>query len=457
MGYSLAIDIGASSGRHILGKIENGKLLTYEIYRFENSLKKCGAHLVWDLESLFENVMQGLKKCASEGIFPESVAIDTWGVDYVLLDKGKKPILPAYSYRDASLSEKNIPKEVEKILGDGVLFSKTGIQTQNFNTIYQLFLRRETLSEAAHFLMMPDYLSYRLTGKIKNEYTNATTTSLLNAFSKSWDREILEKLEIPLSIFSPPSMPPCALGRFSREIERELGYSALVLLAPSHDTASAVAACPKDDNGAFISSGTWSLVGTEISSPITDKPVKALNFTNEGGIEGRFRFLKNIMGMWLFQGMKKSLGGKMSYDEMMNSAKGSAFTGIFDPNSPTLTAPADMCEAVRALLNKPDLPYADVLNSIYHSLALSYEKTIDEIERLTKKKIESITIMGGGSKDGYLNSLTKEKTRRRVFAGPTEATAAGNLLSQFMYKDKTLSLQKGREMIKDSFEIKEVM
>lgn len=455
MDHSLAIDIGASSGRHILGKIKDGKFVTREIYRFENALSNVDGHLVWDTERLFENVKEGLKRCAREGIFPKTIAIDTWGVDYVLLDKDKNPLLPAYSYRDGALYERDLPGEVEEILGGGTLFNKTGIQTQSFNTVYQLWLRRGELKDAAHFLMMPEYLSYRLTGEMKNEYTNSTTTSLLNAFSKSWDREILDKLRINPDILSPPVMPPAPLGRFSREIEKETGFSALVLLAPSHDTASAVAACPMEDNGAFISSGTWSLVGTELPNPVINNDVKASNFTNEGGIEGRFRFLKNIMGMWLFQGMKKSLG-KCSYDDMMNAAKESSFTETFDPNSPSLTAPDDMETAIRALLKKPDLPHRDVLNSIYHSLALSYKKAIDETERLTGKKITSITIIGGGSRDRYLNSLTKEITRRRVLAGPTEATALGNLLSQFMYLDKSLTLEKGREIIKNSFNTEEV-
>ncbi|MCH5187005.1 MAG: rhamnulokinase [Oscillospiraceae bacterium] len=456
MEYCLAIDIGASGGRHILGSIQSGRLETEEIYRFENGMENREGSLLWDTERLLSEVKNGLARCREIGKIPATVAIDTWGVDYVLLDEEKKTILPVYAYRDGRT--KNAVSEAEGLVGGGeALYARTGIQTQSFNTIYQLHCHRGALAKARHFLMMPEYLSYALTGVMKNEYTNATTTNLVNAEGKAWDEELLKKLGIDSGIFKELTAPPAAVGRFSPEIAGELGFDALVLLCPSHDTASAVAACPISENGIFISSGTWSLIGTEVSEPVLSDAARKANFTNEGGIDYRFRFLKNIMGMWLLQGLRRSLDKKYTYDEMMNMAMESDFTETFDPNAPELNAPEDMLTAVRGLLSKPELPVKDVLSSVYHSLAASYARAVREIEDITGKVIDSVTIMGGGSKDGYLNSLTREYTGKRVLAGPTEATAIGNLLSQFMYLDKDLTLEAGRELIKKSFNIQEVV
>lgn len=455
MRYSLAIDIGASGGRHILGCLHNGRIETEEVYRFENGIENQGGSLVWDTKRLFAEVKNGLVRCRELGKIPATVAIDTWGVDYVLLDGEKKPILPAFSYRDGRT--KNAVEQVEKLVGGGgELYAITGIQMQNFNTIYQLHCHRTALAKARHFLMMPDYLNYSLTGVIKNEYTNATTTNLVNAKAKVWDKSLLKKLDIDDSIFKNLTTPPAKVGCFTDEVCAEVGYNALVLLCPSHDTASAVAAAPIGKNGIFISSGTWSLIGTEVEEPILSDEARRANFTNEGGINYRFRFLKNIMGMWLLQGVRKSLGKKYSYDEMMHMAMESDFTKTFDPNSPKLSAPDDMAEVIRGLLNMPELPIADVLSSVYLSLAKSYADAVREIEKITGKELNTITVVGGGSRDSYLNSLTKRYTSKQVFAGPTEATAIGNLLSQFMYLDKELTLTKGRELIKNSFDIREV-
>ena len=260
--YYLAVDIGASSGRHILAWIEDGKIKTEEIYRFENGYVEKNGSLTWDVYALFENVKQGIKKCNETGKIPKTIAIDTWGVDYVLLDENKKEILPSMCYRDercnlvVSLVKEKCPD----------LYKKTGIQTQNFNTIYQLYCDRLTgkLKGAKHFLMMPEYLSFKLTGEIKNEYTNATTTNLVNAHKNTWDEELLEALGIDKEIFTPLAMPPYNLGEFTKEVQAEVGFNANVLFCPSHDTASAVLACPMDEGGVYISSGTWSLMGTEL-------------------------------------------------------------------------------------------------------------------------------------------------------------------------------------------------
>lgn len=431
MCYCLAIDIGASSGRHILGWIEDGKLKTEEIYRFENGIKEDNGNLVWDIEKLTKSVIEGIKKCSECGKIPTTVAIDTWGVDYVLLDKDLKEILPVYSYRDARTD--NMPEEVDKIIPAEVLYKKTGIQRQNYNTIYQLYHDKITgkLEKAEHLLMMPEYLSYKLTGVLKSEYTIASTTSLLNANTRDWDMDIIKELGIKETIFNSISQPGDVVGGFAKDIEKYVGFNSTVLFAPAHDTASAVAACELCGHSMFISSGTWSLIGAKNNYPVLSDEAYNANFTNEGGVHGTYRFLKNIMGMWLFQNVKKNLNNKYSYDEMMEMAKESKFSRTFDPNDQRLVAPKDMIEAIRECLSCPMLPIEDVISSVYHSLANSYKNAVEEIEFITKEKIDSINIVGGGSKDKYLNELTEIYTKKPVTTGPSEATAIGNLKTQF--------------------------
>lgn len=456
MPYCLAIDIGASSGRHLLGEFRDGKLVCQEVYRFENGMKEEGASLVWDTDSLFQNIVKGLRHCGEIGKVPETLAIDTWGVDYVLLDKNGKEILPVYAYRDSRTA--GIPDEVFKIIPQEVLYAKTGIQKQDYNSIFQLYADKKAgrLNSAKHLLMMPSYLSYKLTGVMKNEYTNATTSGLVNAETKTWDGEILEKLGIKESLLGEIALPSTVVGDLSDEIAKEVGFNCKVLLCPSHDTASAVAACPIDENSVFISSGTWSLVGTENLYPVTSARAMEANFANEGGINYRFRFLKNIMGMWLFQSIRKNVGKKYSYDEMMEMAMASSFKEMIDPTNEAFLAPENMIEAIRAYLGKPGLPLGDVLSSVYHSLAASYDKTVKEIEEISGKSVTTISIVGGGSKDQYLNSLTKKYTGKRVTVGPVEGTAAGNLISQLMCLDSSLSLEGARKIIVDTFSIKEI-
>lgn len=453
--YHLAIDIGASSGRHILAHLEDGKIITEEIYRFENYLVDLDGVKVWDIDNLVKQVKLGLIECKNIGKIPCTIAIDTWGVDYCLLDENKKEILPVVSYRDSRTETSQI--EVSKILPQSALYAKTGIQKQNFNTIYQLYCDKCSgkLSRAKHFLMIPEYLSFKLTGVIKNEYTNATTTNLVNAKTKEWDKDILDALGIDASIFKKLSLPCEVLGGFTRKTKDELGFDSTVILCPSHDTASAVAAIPTDTSSVYVSSGTWSLIGTENLTPILSNDALDMNFTNEGGIEYRFRFLKNIMGMWLFQNIRKNLDKKYTYDQMMNMAMQSKFTERIDPTDKMFLAPKNMIDAVREYLGSTELEIADVLSSVYHSLAFSYAKAIKEIEEICQKEITSIHIVGGGSKDKYLNQLTAKYTGKKVYVGLTEATALGNILSQIMYS-QNINLEQAREIIKNTFKISEV-
>ena len=455
MTYYLAIDIGASSGRHILGYIDNGRLKLEEIHRFENYITNQNGTLVWDIEHLVSEVKKGIAKCKEIGKTPCTVAIDTWGVDYVLLDESKQEILPAVSYRDSRTNRVN--NKVESIISAEELYLKTGIQKQNFNTIYQLYADKLSgrLEYAKHFLMIPAYLSYKLTGVIKNEYTNATTTGMVNAESKTWDNDIIEELGLPKHLFGTLDAPCTVIGNFTKEMQDYAGFDSTVIFAPSHDTASAVCACPIDDNSVYISSGTWSLIGVESLNPMVNEKSMAANFANEGGIDYRFRFLKNYMGMWLFQNVKKNLNNEFSYDDMMRLAMQSKRFEMIDTNSPGFLAPENMIIAIRNYLKNESIPIEVVINSVYHSLAQSYKNAIDEIEKLAGKTIDNIFIVGGGSKDTYLNELTAQYTGKKVVTGLSEATATGNLLSQIMF-DKKISLAQARELVRNSFDIKEI-
>ena len=453
--YHLAIDIGASSGRHILGRVIDGRLESEEIYRFENGMLEQDGALTWDVAHLVQEVKSGIARCAELGKIPATIAIDTWGVDYVLLDAQEREIYPVVAYRDSRTDA--AAAAVAEVLPQEALYARTGIQKQNFNTIYQLWCDKQSgkLDKAAHFLMMPDYLSYKLTGVMKNEYTNATTTNLVNADSKEWDTAILERLGIPAHLFLPLSLPTTAVGELTPSVQAEVGFNATVLLCPSHDTASAVAAIPLEEDSAYISSGTWSLIGTENACPVTSPEAMAANFTNEGGVEYRFRFLKNIMGMWLFQNIRKELNKKYSYNEMMRMAMASHYEGLIDPTDDAFMAPQSMLAAIRTYLGQPDLPLGDLLACVYRSLAVSYERSIREIEEISGKTITAIHIVGGGSKDVYLNRLTAQKTGCKVYVGLIEATATGNLLSQIMYSEQ-ISLAAAREIVKKTFQISEV-
>ncbi len=430
MSYHLAIDIGASSGRHILGEYTGGEIKLTEIYRFDNGIKNINGTLCWDIEYLKNQVIEGIKQCKEKGYTPKTVAIDTWGVDYVLLDSDCKEILPVVSYRDSRTD--GIPEKVDQIISKEELYKKTGIQRVNFNSIYQLFCDKQSgkLDKAEHLLMIPEYLTYKITGVLKNEYTAATTTALINAEKRDWDWELIDLLGFNRKLFKEISQPGCVLGGFTEEVKNYVGFDATVIFAPSHDTASAVAACTLKEHSMYISSGTWSLIGSLNNNAVLTKEAMDANFTNEGGVCGTYRFLKNIMGMWLFQSIRKNLNKEYSYDQMMHLAMESEYTKTFDPNDSRLLAPENMIEAVKECLNAPALPLGDVINSVYHSLAKSYAKVVNEIEEITGEKVDLINIVGGGSKDTYLNSLTEKYTGKPIVAGPVEATAMGNLLTQ---------------------------
>ena len=464
MKYYLAVDIGASSGRHILAHVEDGKMILEEVYRFENGASKRNGHDCWDLEHLYQSILNGMKACGEMGKAPVSMGIDTFGVDFVLLDENGEIIGDTVAYRDAR--NEGMDKIVEKTVSWEELYSRAGIQKAVFNSIYQLTALQqehpEQLAAAKRFLMIPEYFNYRLTGNDVNEYTNNTTSSLINARTKTWDWEILEKLNIPTHIFKDPAMPGTLVGTLTEEAKAFVGYDCKVMLPATHDTGSAYLAVPaRDDKAVYISSGTWSLLGVENFEPITNEAAMAENFTNEGGYQYRFRFLKNIMGLWMIQSIRRNLDKKYSFAELETMAReASDFTSIVDVNDDCFMNPVNMIDAVKEYCAKSGQPVPEtigqVMQCVYISLADCYAKSIKGLEKITGKTYTSINIVGGGSKDGYLNELTAKASGLTVYAGPTEGTALGNLMVLMMDEGEYADLAEAREAIKASFEIKEI-
>ena len=458
--YYLAIDIGASSGRHILGWIEDGKIQLEEVYRFPNGTTLKNGHQCWDHESLFENVVAGMKRCAEIGKVPSYLGIDTWGVDFLLLDENGKVIGDAVGYRDSRTE--GMDAKVYELLPEAELYARTGIQKQMFNTVYQMMALKEQapeqLAAAKTFLMMPDYLNYRLTGVAHQEYTNATTAQLVNIETGEWDLEMMDKLGYPTHLFGKLSMPGETVGKLLPEIVEKIGYDMTVIHPASHDTGSAVLAVPSNsDNAVYLSSGTWSLMGIESLTPNASAEAWAHNFTNEGGMNHRFRFLKNIMGLWIIQSIRKELGGKYSFAELCDMATALGDTPYrIDVNDQLFLAPKSMMGAIKEYCGVEDMPLDHMLCCVYHSLAECYASFIGEIAEVTGKKLEAFHIIGGGSKDDYLSELTAKLIDIPVYAGPTEATAIGNLLAQMIGTGVFSSIAEAREAVFASFDVKKI-
>ncbi|RGS72260.1 rhamnulokinase [Mitsuokella sp. AF21-1AC] len=460
----LAIDIGASSGRHILGWMDKGKMRIEEIYRFENKLVKQNGHLCWDLDHLFHEVVAGLRKCKELNRVPASVGIDTWGVDFVLLDRNGNVIGNTVAYRDGRT--KGMDEEVYKVIPEAKLYSRNGIQKQLFNSIYQLMaIKQETpqaLEKAERFLMIPEYLNYRLTGVAMNEYTNATTSQLVNAQTQDWDYELLEMLGLPTKIFGKLNMPKALVGPLSGEMAERVGFQTNVVLPATHDTGSAVMAVPTNsDDSIYLSSGTWSLMGIERLIPDCTETSRQHNFTNEGGYHHRYRYLKNIMGMWMMQNLRREFKHKYTFEELYELAHiGRYFTSTVNVNDESFLAPESMIRAVQAYCEKtgqekPETE-CELLYCIYKSLANCYAETVSEIQEVTGRVFDTIHVVGGGCQDKFLNHLLVETTGKEVYAGPVEATAIGNLMAQ-MLRDKVFKdLPAARQVVAKSFDVKRV-
>jgi len=440
MRYFLAIDLGASSGRHILGWYHDGALRTEVVHSFKNEIIHIDGTMCWDIDYLFSEIIAGLKKCDDIGKIPKTVAIDSFGVDFVLLDAQNTRVGHAVSYRDRRT------QGMEEIAFDTIpeaqMYQRTGIISHNFNTIYQLLaLQRQSvglLDRADSLLMIPEYFNFMLTGKKMSEYTNCTTTGLLNSETKCWDDTIINAFGLPRRIFGGICKPGDIVGDFSPDIAAKVGYTAKVVLCASHDTASAVVATPfdaaKKNSSLFLSSGTWSLLGAEIDT--TNTTAQKLGFSNEGGYGSTIRFLKNIMGMWMLQCIKKELGDKYDYPELDAMAQAAKIESIVDCADGRFFAPgsmmseiADACAASSQQVPQGPGEFARI---IYKSLAACYHKSIVEIETLFGKTISHLHIIGGGSQSAFLNALTAESTGKEVVAGPVEATAIGNIAVQMI-------------------------
>lgn len=460
--YYLAIDIGASSGRHMLCHMEQDRMVMEEIYRFPNGMTKKDGHLCWDTEQLFYEIKTGLKKCKETGKVPVSMGIDTWAVDFVLLDSEDKILGDCVGYRDGRT--KGMDGKVYEAVPEEELYRRTGIQKQIFNTVYQLMSVKEKqpelMEKACSMLMVPDYFHFLLTGKKTIEYTNATTTQLVSPKTKDWDYELIDRLGYPKRIFTEIKTAGSFLGEFTKETQEEVGFNCKVVLPATHDTGSAVLAVPSlSEDTMYISSGTWSLMGVERKTADCSGKSRELNFTNEGGYAYRFRYLKNIMGLWMIQSLKKEWEDRFSFAELCEFAEQSGIESLVDCNDASFLAPDSMREAIRNYCaatgqNVPETP-GDYARVVYRSLAECYRKTVTEIEGMTGQTYDRIHVVGGGSNAEYLNRLTAEATQKTVSAGPGEATAVGNLMVQMLSDGVWNSLQEARACVRASFDVKD--
>lgn len=460
--YYLAVDIGASSGRHILGHMENGRMELEEIYRFENGLVKKDGELCWEYDRLYGEIINGMKKCKELGKIPVSMGVDTWGVDFVLLDKDEKVLGNTVGYRDHRTD--GMDEEVYKIISLEDLYARTGIQKAIFNTIYQLMAIKkkhpEQLEQAETLLHVPDYFHYLLTGEKTCEYTEATTGQLVSPTTLDWDYELIEMLGYPKKIFQKLIMPGTSIGHLTEAVKKEVGYDLEVVAPATHDTGSAVLAVPaNDDDFIYISSGTWSLMGLE--RPVADCSRRSceLNLTNEGGYAGRFRYLKNIMGLWMIQSVRHEFQDAYSFAQICDMAEeNSDFPSRVDANDECFLSPENMTEEVKNYCRKTGQKVPETLGElatvIYASLAECYAKTAKELEEMTGRTYSRIHVVGGGANAGYLNELTAKATGKEIHAGPGEATAIGNITAQMLKAGEFATVEEARTVIHESFDVK---
>ena len=460
----LAIDLGASSGRGILGSIEDNKLKLQEQHRFSNDPVETPSGFFWDTLRLLYEIKTAIAKCAGEGGL-DSLGIDTWGVDYGYIDASGAMLSHSYQYRDLR-TVPMIDAVYRKIPYD-TLYRITGIESMSFNTIFQLAAdlknRPWLLTAANKLLLTPDLLGYFLTGKMASEYTIASTTALLNAGSKKFDREVLAALGISADLFAPMVMPGTVLGRLHEKIDSDLGNTgANVVHVCSHDTASAILAVPaKEKDFLFISSGTWSLMGIESSRPLITPASQKYSFTNEGGAFGRINVMKNIMGLWLIQESRRQWrreGKVYSFDEMSTAALAARpFHSLIDPDDAMFSPAGDMPGRIREYCRKTGQPIPEdmgaVVRCIFESLALRYRWTAEKLQELSGKVYTTINIVGGGTKDTLLCRFTADGTGRTVHAGPVEATAIGNIMMQAYAAGEVTSCEEIREIVRGSFDV----
>ena len=462
----LAIDLGASSGRGIVGAFDGQKLSLKENHRFSNDPVILNGRMYWDILRIFHEIKQSIRETVLDGDAISSIGIDTWGVDYALLDANGRMLSNPYHYRDARTE--GVVSYVGRFFAPSELYAKTGIQCMNFNTVFQLAcdLRDDPkmVENASRMLNIPDLLNYFLTGNMANEYTILSTGALLDAAKRDYAKDILAQAGIPQRLFGDIVAPGTSIGKLLPQVQSETGKTdAEVLTVASHDTASAVIAVPTQEKEfLFISSGTWSLMGTELDAPKINAQTEKYNFTNEGGANNTIRFLKNIMGLWLIQESRRQWrreGKEFSFAELEALAKAAKpFRCFIDPDHPSFVAPGDLPTRVREFCQKtgqyvPET-VGEVMRCIYESLAMKYRYTAETIGKLTGIRPRVIHVVGGGTKDGFLSQMTADACNLPVCAGPEEATAIGNLLVQLMAAGEAKTLSDARAIVSASFACK---
>jgi rhamnulokinase len=461
----LAFDLGAGSGRAMLGRLEDGRMTVEEIHRFPNEPVAVGDRLHWDILRLYHEIKQGLLIAGRRGEDIRGIGIDSWAVDYGLLDKNGELLGNPYHYRD-SRTDGMMEKLFESVGADEV-FARTGIQFIQINTIYQLLALKEAdhpaLREARRFLMIPDLLRYFLTGEAANEFTNATTTQLFNPVTGDWDERLLGAIGIPRDWFGPVLMPGAPAGELRRSVQSELGLGAVrVTAVAEHDTGSAVAAVPAEsDSFAYLSCGTWSLLGTEMPKPVLTEEARKLNFTNEGGVAGTYRLLKNIMGLWILEECRRAWkreGRETSHAELLACAEAARpFAALIDPDDASFFTPGDMPERVRAYADRTGQRAPEdegaIARCVLESLALKYRHILEQTERLSGRKFDKLHMVGGGIRNRLLCQWTANAIGRPVWAGPAEGSAIGNLAVQWMASGDLADIREARKVIRDSFPV----
>jgi rhamnulokinase len=461
--HYIACDLGAESGRVILGTLDGAKVSLEEIHRFPNGAIKIAGSLRWDLLRIFDELKTGLRKIAARGLPVRSLSVDSWGLDYVLVGAGQPMLSLPHTYRDA----RNDAPFAAVLQSPGLepVFAETGIQFLSINTLYQLIAERESnphvLNLADHFLLVADYLHFLFSGVVSAEESLASTTQLYNPVTRRWSERLVEIFALPPHIFPPLVAPGTILGPLLPELAAETGLGAMEVIATcSHDTGAAVAAVPASgDDWAYLSSGTWSLIGVELPRPLIDEAARAHNFTNEAGFGGTTRFLKNIVGLWLLQECRRTwalAGQDFNYGTLATQAEpAEPFRSLVNPNDPRFLKPDDMPEKIAAYCRETGQPAPETpgqfTRCIYESLALLYRRTLDEIEAVTGRRIARLHIVGGGSQSALLNQFAASATGRPVLAGPVEATALGNVLLQAIALGQIGSLAELRGIVGQSF------
>jgi rhamnulokinase len=459
----IAVDLGAGSGRVFLAGVAPGELLLEEVRRFHYPPRRSDGHLRWDLTPIFAEIKTGLREAGDRarrlGRPIRSIGVDSWGVDYGLIDAGGNPVEDPVCYRDERTAD--AMEQVFALIPREEIYARTGIQFLNLNTLYQLFAHAQEgiPAGAAKLLMIPDLINFLLTGRAVTEYTNATTTQLLNAATRSWDERLIKRLNLPAGLFAEIVQAGADLGPLRPELAKELDLGVARVVAPAtHDTGSAVAGAPLESGRAYISSGTWSLVGVELERTLIDAEIARENFTNEGGAFGTVRFLKNVMGLWILESCRREWqerGLAVDYDLLLGEVEArNDFRMLLYPDDPRFFNPPSMTAAIAGQLAETGQPVDDrpaaMAKAILDSLALRYASVIGTIERLTGRPVNSVQIVGGGSQNNYLNRATANATEKPVLAGPVESTVIGNVLVQAVAAGRFASLDEARRHVADN-------